>query len=134
MKRWIRRLTLLGLLGGGANWFLKSRRKPEPAVASEAMWPPLRLVDEPNQNATPASATSADADDTTETTAPISGHAVAWVAPVDGACPVSHPIKGNDGSKIFHVPGGRSYDRTIPERCYATPEAATADGYRAAKA
>ena len=56
-----------------------------------------------------------------------------WVEPVDGACPVSHPIKGNDGSKIFHVPGGSSYDRTVPERCYANAEDAEADGYRQAK-
>ena len=35
---------------------------------------------------------------------------------------------------IFHVPGGRFYDRTKPERCYSTPEAAAADGYRPSKA
>ena len=57
-----------------------------------------------------------------------------WVPPVDGACPDGFPVKANDRSKIFHVPGGRSYDRTIPERCYADPESAAADGYRAAKA
>lgn len=56
-----------------------------------------------------------------------------WVAPADGTCPLSHPVKANDNSGIFHVPGGRFYDRTKAERCYATPEAATADGYRAAK-
>jgi len=56
-----------------------------------------------------------------------------WVAPVDGACPASHPIKGNADSGIFHVPGGRSYERTIPERCYATAKDAEADGFRQAK-
>ena len=57
-----------------------------------------------------------------------------WVAPVDGACPDGYPIKGNANSRIFHVPGGRFYDRTVPERCYATEAAAEADGYRRAKA
>src|SRR5688572_9637956 len=42
-----------------------------------------------------------------------------WVDPVDGACPDGYPIKGNANSGIFHVPGGRFYERTIPERCYA---------------
>ena len=57
-----------------------------------------------------------------------------WVAPVDGACPDGYPVKANDNSGIFHVPGGRFYDRTIPERCYANADDALADGYRRAKA
>jgi hypothetical protein len=60
--------------------------------------------------------------------------AATWVAPVDGACPGSHPVKVNTRSGIFHVPGGRSYDRTTPDRCYSTPEEADRDGYRRAKA
>ena len=51
----------------------------------------------------------------------------------DGSPPASHPIKANDSSKIFHAPGGRFYDRTKPERCYATAAAAEADGYRPSK-
>jgi hypothetical protein len=59
----------------------------------------------------------------------------AWVQPLGrGECPVSHPIKVNESSGIFHVPGGRFYARTEAVRCYSTPEAATADGFRAAKA
>ena len=57
-----------------------------------------------------------------------------WVAPVDGGCPDGYPIKANDNSGIFHVPGGRFYERTVPERCYATADDALADGYRQAKA
>ena len=56
-----------------------------------------------------------------------------WVEPIDGACPTTHPIKGNADSGIFHVPGGMSYDRTIPERCYASAADAEADGFRQAK-
>ena len=51
----------------------------------------------------------------------------------DGSCPVTHPIKANDNSGIFHVPGGRFYDRTKAERCYASADGAIADGYRQAK-
>ena len=57
-----------------------------------------------------------------------------WVEPdAEGGCPSSHPIKGNDQSKIFHVPGGMSYDRTKAERCYCDEASAEADGYRKAK-
>jgi hypothetical protein len=61
--------------------------------------------------------------------------AATWVEPFDdGSCPDGYPIKANDNSGIFHVPGGRFYERTVPERCYADRADAEADGYRAAKA
>ena len=60
-------------------------------------------------------------------------NAAPWVPAVDGACPASHPIKANANSRIYHVPGGRSYARTQAERCYAEAADAEADGYRAAK-
>lgn len=64
----------------------------------------------------------------------VPAEAGAWVDALDdGSCPISHPIKANDKSSIFHVPGGRFYDRTKPERCYADTEGAVADGYRQAK-
>jgi hypothetical protein len=56
-----------------------------------------------------------------------------WVEAVDGACPVSHPVKAKVGSGIYHLPGGSFYARTRPERCYVDAAAAEADGYRAAK-
>lgn len=58
----------------------------------------------------------------------------AWMPPIDGGCPDAYPVKVNTRSGIFHVPGGRSYDRTVPDRCYATAALAEADGYRRAKA
>lgn len=72
------------------------------------------------------------ADDADPRNAP-AGDAPRWVAPADGNCPAGYPVKANDNSGIYHRQGGRFYDRTIPERCYATPEDAEADGYRAAK-
>ncbi len=48
-------------------------------------------------------------------------------------CPSWAPIKGNASSKIYHVPGGRYYDKTNPEECFASEAAARAAGYRASK-
>ncbi len=56
-----------------------------------------------------------------------------WADPVGDGCPDDYPIKVNDNSGIYHVPGGRFYDRTVPQRCYAQAVDAEADGYRAAK-
>lgn len=42
-------------------------------------------------------------------------------------------IKGNIGSKgekIYHMPGGSFYNRTNPEQCFDTEEAAQAAGFR----
>ena len=64
---------------------------------------------------------------------PVATHAGRWLAPVGGTCPPGHPVKVNDRSGIYHTPGGRFYDRTIPHRCYAATTDAIADGYRAAK-
>ena len=57
-----------------------------------------------------------------------------WLPPIDDACPPGHPVKVNTRSGIAHLPGGRFYDRTVPDRCYATAADAEADGYRLAKA
>ena len=89
--------------------------------------------------ATPAAASIAEAAPT-ESASDSSGRlttatgAPTWVLPVDGECPEGYPIKANDNSRIYHVPGGRSYARTKAERCYVDAESAAADGYRAAKA
>jgi hypothetical protein len=66
--------------------------------------------------------------------APTTTTAEPWVPPVDGECPDGYPVKVNESSGIYHVPGGRFYDRASPQRCYATAEQAEADGYRRAKA
>ena len=83
--------------------------------------------------ATPQSFVSHDLTETTGDDTD-SGDAAPWVEPdAMGECPGSHPIKGNDQSKIFHVPGGMSYSRTKAERCYCDEASAEADGYRKAK-
>lgn len=51
--------------------------------------------------------------------------------------PCTNPqIKGNinaKGDKIYHVPGGPSYEQTKPEEMFCTEEDAVAAGYRPAK-
>jgi hypothetical protein len=47
------------------------------------------------------------------------------------ACPEKHPIKGNTSSRIYHLPGEPSYERTIAEICFATEEDAQLAGFRA---
>lgn len=81
--------------------------RPVARTVGAAQWPPLVDADAPD---TPG-----------------------WVEPVDGACPLSHPVKGNASSQIYHVPGSRFYDMTSPERCYRDAAAAEADGMRAPK-
>ena len=51
--------------------------------------------------------------------------------PGDGAhdCPASYPIKGNMPSRRYHKPGQPSYNRTIPEVCFQSAEAAEAAGF-----
>jgi hypothetical protein len=59
------------------------------------------------------------------------------VDPVDGACPATHPIKGNvrtrngRSERIFHAPGTPYYDRTNANACFATIDDAQAAGFRA---
>jgi large subunit ribosomal protein L17 len=44
--------------------------------------------------------------------------------------PEGFPIKGNEDSKLYHVPGSAHYDRTVAEVWFATPEAAEAAGFQ----
>jgi hypothetical protein len=70
----------------------------------------------------------------TTATAATAASGAAWVDPLDdGSCPVPHPVKAKVASGIFHVEGGANYTRTKADRCYASPEAAEADGLRPAK-
>ena len=64
--------------------------------------------------------------------APASGDA-GPVRGADSVCPDSHPVKANDNSGIYHVPGQQHYGKTNARHCYASASAAQADGYRAAR-
>ena len=142
-------VLLIGAVGGVAYSYWRDRNIVEPAGPPE--WPPLPPP-EPTPTP-PAAVTNTPATTTSSSSAPSSatasfvnalvdapearssdGDTGGWIGPHDdGSCPVSHPIKANDNSGIFHVPDGRFYDRTKAERCYQSAEAALADGYRQAK-
>ena len=118
MMRGLRRLFWLGVLaaGGYGGYKLATRTRSQPPAQQFQPAPERRsLVDSTAPSAAPAARPR-------------------WVAPIDGLCPDGFPIKANASSRIYHVPGGRFYTRTVPERCYANSEDAAADGYRPAKA
>lgn len=103
----------------------------------DATWTDATTSDATVSDATVSDVTGADAprSGASEADARPGSADRAWVEPLDGKqCPPGYPVKANDNSGIYHVPGGRFYQRTVAERCYATPAAAEADGYRAAKA
>jgi len=114
MKRWIQRLLVLAGIGVIAWAILRKLEAEEPAPSTgPAAWPPLQMSEASSAATAPSGGASTD--------------------PADGSCPASHPIKGKRSSGIYHVPGGRFYERTRADRCYADAAAAEADGLRAAK-
>lgn len=112
MKRLVK---LLLVVGGIAAVLAVLKRRPAPPTASPTA-PPV-----PVERPGPVEA-------------PVVPEPVAWLEPdPGGACPDGYPVKAKNGSTVFHVPGGSLYERTSPDRCYASPEAAEADGLRASK-
>ena len=115
LRRTILLVALAAAVGAFVSWRRASTATPAPSAPPQ--WPPL-----PEQPTAPT-----PSHQTPTTTATVAG----WLPPLDdGSAPPSHPIKAKASSGIFHVPGGRFYDRTKPDRCYSTAAAAEADGYR----
>lgn len=117
-------LTLLALgVGAALSWWRSQAATPTPAH-------PPRWPDWPARAGEPdAVAAAVDAVVTTRVAVDQT-----WLpANEDGSAPDGHPVKVKESSGIFHVPGGRFYDRTKPDRCYPTAAAAEADGYRRSK-
>ena len=122
--RRIRRLVFLASAAAAIVRFAMARRtKSQPSAPQAPEWAPLRSTT-PKSSASDAPITSTKVETPSEPD---------WIAPVDGTCPLSHPVKGNANSRIYHLPGGRFYDSTVPERCYRDESAAEADGMRASK-
>ena len=123
LRRSFRSGLRLGLLVGigFALYRVLQARQAQPEVPARDPWPPV----------TPPEPVSAPTEPAV-TAAPVP--AQTWVEPAtDGACPVSHPIKGKLSSKIFHLPGMFAYERTKADRCYAAEADAEADGLHKAK-
>jgi hypothetical protein len=139
VKHRVRKLLLLTVVGAAgmavttARKSSKSRASGPIEPASASTWPPFERVEEPAKTGAIGSLATA-AEQAVDDQIAATHRAAAWVLPVDGACPNGFPIKANDNSRIYHAPGGRFYERTKAERCYATADAAERDGYRRAKA
>jgi hypothetical protein len=142
LRRLFRLVVTAGVVGGVVVLVRKILTAGEPAGATVAAavpplpreeWPPLEpdpvLAEPPPSNGLEP---DPEAPQPTETSTTGDVDA-AWVDPVDDACPTTHLVKAKMASKIFHVPGGLSYERTKPDRCYRDAAAAEADGLRAAK-
>jgi len=115
MRRWLFRLLFLAAVAGLLLTLVRRRHVGAEPV-SRPVWPPLD-----------------DAGGTTDTVADDIPPSARWSDPVEKACPPGFEVKVKLASGIYHLPGMFAYDRTIPDRCYASAEAAEADGFRAAK-
>ncbi len=130
MGRWIKRLLVLLIIGGSstaAYRVLKRRGNREWSGSQTPEWPPFEPPS-PTDEIAPFSSSGA-----VTAAATVAADAPDWLPPIDGACPPGYLIKANDNSHIYHVAGGRFYDRTVAERCYSTEATAERDGYRRAK-
>jgi hypothetical protein len=124
LRRTLFLLMLAAGIGASVSWWRSRSTLATPAAPPQ--WPEWPARPEPTDSSVPAGAGAS-----------VPEPAVAgdgWLpAHDDGSAPDSHPVKVKVSSGIFHVPGGRFYDRTRPDRCYPTAAAAEADGYRRSK-
>jgi hypothetical protein len=120
MRPWLLRLALVVALV--ALVLMRRRRTAATSVADPA-WPPLDRPD-PDGRWAPAAASPIPDE------VPPSQR---WSEPVGKGCPPGFEVKVKLASGIYHLPGMFAYERTIPDRCYASADAAEADGFRAAK-
>lgn len=140
MRRWLKRVLRLGVVAGVgyAVWRFFEKQRSGSGVEWEPQ--PFPYPPQPRQEDTeaaapataPAAPSALDAPAVPEAAPEPAKAEAAWVEPTGDTCPASHPVKGKLSSKIFHVPGGQSYDRTHPDRCYRDSAAAEADGLRQA--
>ena len=131
MRRFLKRVLKLGVLAGVgyAVWRYFEKQRSDSGVGWEPQpfpYPPQPRTTEETQADAPAPVEPAGA------SAAAPGADAAWIEPNGDTCPATHPVKAKLSSKIFHVPGGQSYDRTRPDRCYRDPAAAESDGLRQA--
>jgi hypothetical protein len=97
-------------------------------IPSAEPWPPIGETRE-------AGLAETGADRTGAAPAPAAGQAdKLWLPPDEsGACPVTHPVKAKRSTRLYREPGSAAYDRSRPDRCYASARAAESDGYTRAK-
>ena len=132
------RLALVVAAAGAAAWLGRwalTRWMDGPAKQlSTAPWPPAPWppASDPAPDAPAPDGQTADLP-TAELATELATDGVGWVEPVEGGCPATHVVKAKISSHVYHLPGMSAYDRTGPDRCYISAEAAEADGFRRAK-
>ena len=120
IKRILKLAVITAVVGALVSWLRsRSSEENEDSEEEDLPWPPIHTT---------------EPDTASKVVEPNDGSPVEpreWLScDESGNCPESHPIKAKDSSGLYHIPGGNIYERTIPDRCYATIEAAEADGYR----
>ena len=122
MRRWLFRFLLLVTVAGVALVVARRRSSATTELSAPATWPPF---DEggPERMAEPLASTVPEDVPASER----------WIDPVERACPPGFEVKVKLASGIYHLPGMFAYQRTVPDRCYSSAEAAEADGFRPAK-
>jgi hypothetical protein len=124
LRRTLFLLVLAAAIGAAVSW--RRNQSTTPTPAGPPQWPEWPARTEPTASSEPGVLGRSEPE------LAVAGDG--WVpAHADGSAPESHPVKVKLSSGIFHVPGGRFYDRTTPDRCYPTAAAAEADGYRRSK-
>jgi hypothetical protein len=121
-------------VGVAATAFKRMRDQRTSVAPAAPEWPPFepRIVPKPDIAAEPEPDAFVPSQ-SREPSAPLLTDVV-WSAPdANGITPDGYPVKVKLSSGIFHVPGGRFYDRTTADRCYPSAAAAEADGYRPSK-
>jgi len=133
----LRLLIVAALLGLVAKLIAKAKQSAEPTAPPD--WPTWSDR-HGNSGSTKAERSqtepvSTDGDTNVEAQPPAetAENAKTWLEAIDGECPIGYAVKVKESSGIYHVAGMRNYDRTQPDRCYPTTEAAEADGFRASK-
>jgi hypothetical protein len=114
--------------GVGVYWWRRTRVLDADLIDAPS-WPPLdvpRPAEPPAAEQEPAQTVNG------ATVTEVADSVATWVVPGGDGCPDGHPVKATK-TGVYHVPGGQFYERASAERCYATPAAAEADGYRASK-
>jgi hypothetical protein len=126
--RWIRRLVMVATVTSSVVKAVQSFRPPSSTRSAI----PVRSVVSPARRPVESSAaietTTVTVSRTTATPA-----SPRWVESDAGVVPDGYPVKVNARSGIYHLPGGRSYDRTRPDRWYRSAADAEADGFRASR-
>lgn len=148
MRRIVRILILVGLVAVVVAAIRRLLARDVPSPTPTTPWQPVAPTPATPAPTTPTPAPgtgeaetvapeepepepAADVGDTGD--APASGEPASVEPGPDGSCPEGYPVKANLSSGIFHVPGGLSYERTRPDRCYRDQAAAEDDGLRQSK-